>query len=196
MSTEIANGVGNSDKAKVDSDNRLHTLAVTRSELAYTSDKKQLGFMYSLGDLTLPASEAFVAYNLNNDVLHNVFLSRIIVSWNGGNTNHNRVAKLRFYSGNPAPTVNFEVVTPGNLYVGSTNTADMVLYGWDGGGAGMTIGAGMSVMSAYVAQGATVIELDGAMIFPKGRSMIVSVEAEEIGDFSYSAFYYTKPVGA
>jgi hypothetical protein len=191
MSGVIVDGYGNSYRAQVDARHELHTRARTVDQAALKCVDGQI-FLLSLPFYTVPASGHILAWMKFTDPNNYFVLDKLIPSWNGGDTNHNRAMLVEFilYSGDP--TAGHTAYGLANSNTLSTNTLDATVYAWDGvtsGGITLT-SAGISTGRMIVGQGYTIAPVDGKMIVGPNTTLAVKVTPEEEGKVTFTGYYY------
>jgi len=182
----IRDGSGNGNRAKVDDQNRVHTLSTV---VFGPQGAANSGFQFSVAleaqDLNSINTEHVLLWAMNTDPDRHFHLNRVAVSWNGGSTSWNRPAMARLYVNTGTPSANHSSVTPANLG-GTTRMAQMTAYKWDGVGNGMTASAGTEVLSGWISQGFSEVVLEGGVILRPTSIVAMSAESPEIG--SVTAF--------
>lgn len=174
----------------IDSNNRARTFSDTRDHIAAHSER---GEAYSFGCpvLTVNATGGRMIWFKNLNAEYNFIVSRAFFYWNGGSTNHNRVAIASLYSGDGAPSANHTESQPGNLNLGTTKSSISEFYYWDGSNNGMTVTSGSPIGFLLLGQGQTEFDVSGSFILPYNTSVSVNIQGEEAGLFScvVSGFY-------
>jgi len=176
---------------RVNSYGKAQVVAVQRSGLHNWAEEGQ-AYMFPLEKRTLPGTAEYAVMRWSfTDPINNGHLVRMSVGWNGGTTNHNRCLIMRMYVGMSAPSANATAYSPINLYVGNATPALGDFHGWDGVGNGMTVASnGVIGMTEIYSQGLTSVEWDAGMVLPNGVVMGLTVQGEEVGDFSLTAVGY------
>jgi hypothetical protein len=188
----LKDGTGKGKTARVDNQNRL-SVKSDQQPLASYHSKQQEAYLINSGALSVTATGGLVLW-IRNDNSTKIFRpTRFMVSWNGGDTNHNRIAKMTMQVGTGVPSGNQTSVTPSNAYLGSTNPASMTAFKWDESGDGMTAVAGADGAVVMIRQGYTDLEITG-LIVPNGVSMAAKIEPEEAGEFSIVVFGYFEDI--
>lgn len=189
----IKDGTGTGNRAKVDSENMLSTLAVTTSQLSHVSALHGEAYILDSGVKTLTSTAEHVLswIKLTQSTTLQGFFNRLSISWNGGSTNFNRPIEVRLYGGMTEPSANNVAFTPLNLNFGSANTAAGTFWAWDGVGTGMTVASlgGLS-MSFIASQGYTEIPFSNSIILPTNSVLGITAIGAEIGRIGLQALGY------
>lgn len=189
----LRDGTGTSRRAKVNTNGQLHVRAITTPRIHQASDG---GNAYMLGTTLLTlggVAEHNVLYGAPSPPEGKLAVfDKIRLSWNGGDTNHDRALVVRLYADSSAPTANKTTVIPANLNFGSANLAPGTYERWDGvGTSGMTVASqGTLALTWIISQGMTIVDFDDSIILPKGSALLLTVEGEEVGKFSVNAVGY------
>jgi len=195
MPDSIKDGTGKGYVAKVDTENRLHTFDTVQSEEVHVAETHGQTFGVSSGSVTLTSlNPHLVLYLTNTSSTRWLYVTEIIVSYNGGTTNHNRACLFELIKSPGAPTVNNTAGTIGNLNFASGETAEGTMEFWDGVGNGMTSAGGAAVLNHIIAQGATSINPMGLPIMNRGGAIGIRFTGEEIGDVCVSMRFMYKEV--
>jgi len=186
----IKDGTGSGYLAKVDSSNNLQVVATsTQIDAAMALE----GNFYAIrtGYLDITTAGGRIMWVYLSETVKNLVLARIVVGWNGGNTNHNRALEVGFYAGEGAPTTNITALAARNANTGSPNTVSLTALGWNGVGDGMDgYAAGLSVSDIIIGQGTTTLDLHGTMIVVPGVTVSIGARGEEAGKLSCTAWFY------
>lgn len=186
-------GSGKGYWARVDNYNRVSTYATTIKEIADISTRKENAFSVTTNTITFNSTSEhpwLYIKNTNNNLY--LYISSIIYSYNGGDTNHNRTMTKRVYRISEAPTSRYTDCCQANLNIGSNNTALLTAYSWDGSGDGMEIDTtdATDVSTSIVSAGSlTLGDLEG-VVLPYNSALLFTYEPEEIGIASISAKIY------
>jgi len=167
MSETLKDGTGSNFEAKVDSDFRLHTDAITQSQLQ-NSLKKGRTWNVGTGFVTLTNDSASALMYLKNtgDKDLNVDLYVFLTKASTGGSGQGLVEILR----NPtAGTVvdDATAITPTNMNFGSTAVPDALLYS---GGQGKTL-SGQDDILRSLTTSANRLLLGIVTLIPKGKSV-------------------------
>jgi hypothetical protein len=191
MSGIIVDGKGTSFKAEVDARNELHTRARTVDQAALKCVDGQV-FLLSTPFYSVPAAACRMAWMQFTDPNNYFVLDKLIPSWNGGSTSHNRAMRVEFIIGDGAPTAGHTPYGLANSNLGSTNQLLATVYAWDGvtGNGITTATAGISTGRMVVGQGYTIAPVNGKMLVPPGTTLSVQVTAEEAGVATFTGYFY------
>lgn len=192
--TQIQDGTGKGYWAKVDSYNRINTYSTTIKEISDVSTRNENAFSVTTDVYTFNSTNEHPwLYIKNTNPNLYLYISSIIYSYNGGDTNHNRVMTKRVYRDVSVPTDRYDECCQANLNIGSGNTALLTAYSWDGStGDGMEIdtSSANNVSTSIVGQGSlTLGDLEG-VVLPYNASMLFTYEPEEIGTATISTKLY------
>ena len=191
MSGIIVDGVGNSYKARVDARHEIHTRARTVDQSALKCVDGEV-FLLSIPFYTVTATASLIAWMEFTDPNKYFVLDKLIPSWNGGDTNHNRCMQVEFLIGSTVPTAGHTAYGLANSNTLSTNTLDATVYVWDGvTGTGMTQASpGLPTGRMIVDKGYTIAPVDGKMIVGPNTTLGVRVTPEETGKVTFTGYYY------
>lgn len=179
----IKDGTGKGYSARVCSHNRLAVNAVVIKIEAW---KAQQGRTYSMNTGILPAAASKNLLFWSHYTAENKFLAleRLIISWNGGNTNHNRCANVYLEVGLTQPDTGTEEQPIRNTNSAqASNTLAATALRWDGTtGTGMTGHTiGVATQEYIVDRGKTCWEVGGSFIIAPGYKLGIYIEGEEAG---------------
>jgi len=190
---QIQDGSGKGYWAKVDSYNRTHTYSTTLKEISDVSSRTENSYSVTTELFTFNSTNEHPwLYIKNTNPSLYMFISSIIYSYNGGDTNHNRVMTKRVYRDIPTPTDRYNNCCKSNLNIGSNNTALLTAYSWNGSGDGMEIDLTNStyVSTSLITKGSLPLgDLEG-VVLPYNSSLLFTYEPEEIGTASISTKLY------
>jgi hypothetical protein len=187
----IKSGIGKGTAAGVSDDNQLFTDAKTTRDLTFVSAKKKLAFIYTTSQFSITTSEYKILWIKAEDSIYEAYIEKMWINWNGGDTNHNRVAFVRVYRGSSTPSANNSVITPSNLVIGNSESADMTINEWDEVGSGMTVSTlGTNIILIHATQGNVPFELSGSLIIPVNNTICVTAQGEEAGKLSLNLIYW------
>ena len=196
--TQIQSGTGNADWARVDNFHRLHTTAVTQSEVEYLSENTGDSYSITTDNYTFNSTNPHPwLYMENRETNYHLFFASIIYSYNGGDTNHNRTLTKRLYRNPSRPTANYDTLSAINLNFGSVREADMIIYAWDGSatdGMEIDLPSSKNTLTSTVQAGTLILSDVEGILLPFGASVAFSFEPEEIGNGSISIKIFFKPV--
>jgi len=192
----IKSGVGKGTLAKINDENQLCVESGSIKHIAYVSSRKNLAFEFTTSQFTITNSEyAVLRFKPTND-LYDMYIERISINWNGGNTNHDRVAFIKLYMGMEAPSANNSSITPVNIKIDNTSTADADIDQWDTVGSGMTVSSNGDIFKLiHASQGYTPVDLHGSVVVPKNGIIGITAEGEEDGKLSLGLTYYAYEKG-
>lgn len=192
MSGIIIDGTGNSYRAKVDARHEFRTRARTVDQAALKCVDGEI-FLLSLPFYTIAADTATrIAWMQFTDPVNYFVLDKLIPSWNGGDTNHNRAMRVEYIIGDGAPTGGTTAYGMANSNTLSTNTLDATVYAWDGVTSGgiAVASSGLATGRMLVGQGYTIAPVDGKMIVGPGVTLSVRVTGEEAGECTFTGYFY------
>ncbi len=194
MPQQIRDGKGTGYLLQIDDRNRAITEATIQDESADVSEHHGLTFTVPTGPMILDStSEHKVLYIKNTDQTRNMYAWVVVVSWNGGDINHNRALFWSWYLATTAiPTARSVVATPGSFNFTSGAVANIAAYKWDGTGDGMEVATVAAGGGEWLTQGRTDIELHGVAILGLNDAAVIAVQGEEIGKCAVSARIYFK----
>jgi len=187
---QIQDGAGKGYWAKVDSYNRFVTYTTTQKEVADVSVRTERAFSVTTDAITFNSTNEHPwlwLKNTNSNLL--LFFSSIIYSYNGGDTNHNRVMTKRVYRNPSAPTARYTDCCSSNMNMGSNNTADWTVYSWDesaGDGMEVDLTSGTNFSTSLVQKGTlTLGDLEGVVV-PFNNTILFTFQPEEVGTAAIS----------
>ena len=184
METLIYSGNDGTFAMGIDKYNRAKVVSTNETSPAtYSLD---LGQTYQLFCPTVTltnTNEHNIIYYKNTSSTQNFIINKYFVSWNGGSTNYNRTCVIKQYLGAGEPSANHTLSGAGNLNTGSSKSASMTVYYWNGTGTGMTQTAGVQAGEGIIGQGMTLINIEGTTIIAPGKTVTFSVTGDEIGKF-------------
>jgi hypothetical protein len=191
MSGIIVDGTGTSLKAKVDARHELHVRGRTVDQSALKCVDGQV-FLLSIPFYTVPASAHIIAWMEFTDPLHYFVLDKLIPSWNGGGTSHNKAMRVEYLIGSTTPTAGHTAYGMANSNTLSTNQLDATVYVWNGVTEGGIAVASIGVATGrmIVGQGYTIAPVDGKMIVAPNTTLAVRVTPEEEGDVTFTGYFY------
>lgn len=191
MSGPIVDGIGTMNKAQVDARFELHTRARTVDQAALKCVDGQI-FLLSIPFYTVTAAAHLLAWMNFTDPNKYFVLDKLIPSWNGGDTNHNRAMKVEYLIGSTTPTAGHTLYGMANSNTLSTNTLNATIYVWDGvTGTGMTqASGGIPTGRMIVGQGYTIAPVDGKMIVGPNTTLAVRITPEETGQVTFTGYFY------
>jgi hypothetical protein len=183
---KLEDGTGQGFLAKVGTDNKVYTFSTTFPRIADVSDNKQQAYSFASDLLSsVPASQAAVSRVVNDSTTSDLIITNIYISYNGGDTNHNRAAHWALYSSMSAPSANDTAGSAENLNTITSAPADVTFRVWDGVGSGMTVASNGTLLSdIIVGQGSFNWDFQDSLIIAPTRNVGITVAAEEIGDAS------------
>lgn len=185
MSFIIEDGKGTGFKCEVNSDNRLSVQSTVQARIADVSSHEGKAFGILIPPVTLTATPGAMLYFKNTSSVDSFFFSQMILSWNGGSTNHDRVAFAFLYYSMTEPSANHTAETIGNLNKGSSVAGSATAYYWDEVGTGMTVSTNGSLGGVcQLNQGTVLIQAQGSIIIPPSGTFGVVAYGEEVGEFS------------
>jgi hypothetical protein len=159
MSGWIEDGSGDDYKAKVNSRNQLSVNAETLTPIAMASIRKNNAFVVSSNFTTSSGSDT--VFYLKNTGPKSIIIHHFHLGMNAAT--HYELFRC---TGTPSGTE----VTPVNLYLGSSNTANVTTYG-DAPITGLTTGDIIAYSRAQSSRPDMSFELAGALIIPTGEAI-------------------------
>ena len=190
---QLQDGAGKGDWAHIDSYNRLHTYSTTIKEISDISTRHENSYSVTSDVYTFNSTNEHPwLYIVNDNPNLYLYISSIMYSYNGGDTNHNKTMTKRVYKGMDAPTDRYNDCCQANLNIGSNNTALLTAYSWNGNGDGMEIDItnADNVSTSIVPKGSlTLGDLEG-VVLPYNASMLFTYEPEEVGTATISTKLY------
>jgi len=193
MPEQIRDGTGTGKLLKVNDCNRMMCSSIVQSEESEINEREALAFIVSTKVLTLNSTNPHLfLYIKNTNTDKNMYLWIANFAWNGGSINHNRTMKLSWVITPNEPTANHTAVIPSNLNFISNNTAESLIYKWDGVGDGMTYTGGILISEEIFAQGHSRLEVQGIPIVGLNDSVGFLIAGEEIGDAVITVRFFYK----
>ena len=191
MSGMLTDGTGTMYRAKIDARNELHSRARTVEQSALKCVDGEV-FLLSIPFYAIGTDPARLAWMQFNDPNNYFVLDKLIPSWNGGNTSHNRAMKVEYIIGDGAPTAGHTPYGLANSNLGSTNQLDATVYVWDGmtGNGITTASTGLSTGRMIVPQGYTITPVNGKMLVVPGTTLSIMYTAEEAGVATFTCYFY------
>jgi hypothetical protein len=188
MPDTIKDGTGQGYVAKVDFENRLHVNSVQETAFHHNAEGDEGYFASSLlCPVTVAGGRMF---RMLADEYH-LHVYAISMSWNGGNTNHNRMVQVDVYKGDPLPSANYVDVTPKNPIFGRPRTPEATMQSWNGVGDGMTVAAGGELQASFlIGPGTTFLPVEGMFMAAKTAAFSVNAKGEEAGNFIFTVMGY------
>ena len=190
MSMTIKSGVGSAYLAGVSADNELLVRSQSRQlELVKTIDGRTFLAATLLLDIT--TTQGMVGWMQLTDTVNQLAIASIAVSWNGGDTNHDRCCEVAFMAGATQPDTNTATLSLRNTNTTSTRTLGATGLKWDGVGTGMTGHTpGLTLAESTFRKGYTVLDLEGKMIIGPSSTLSVLAKGEEAGRMSVTVYFY------
>jgi hypothetical protein len=186
----IKSGVGKGHAAGVNEDNQLYVESKSIKDIAYVSKIKNLSFIFTTSQFSIVTSEYHILWLKVTDSVYELHLDKLMLNWNGGDTNHNRVCFVKIYRGTSTPSANNSVITPSNLKISNSENTDVTVNQWDTVGSGMTVFSnGTNISLLHTSQGCLSVDFNSALIIPKNGVIGITAEGEEAGKLSLSLLY-------
>lgn len=191
MSHQIKDGSGDGYLAKVDSRHNLWTQCRNIQESRFACAEGQM-VIASTPIYTITATGGRVLWLDWTETNKSLVIDRFFFHWNGGDTNHDRVAFVSFAVGDTQPTTGTTASALVNTNTSSSVTHSSTLLVWNGStGDGMTGHTpGVVISTLQLRQGCTHIPVDGIFIFGPSSKLSINVNGEETGKFSMSGYGY------
>lgn len=190
---QIQDGSGKGYWTKVDSYNRIHTYSTGLKEISDVSSRSENAYSITTDVITFNSTNEHPWLYMRNDSDLYLYISSVIYSYNGGDTNHDRVMIKRVYRDVPEPTDRYSNdCNQSNLNMGSNNTASLTTYSWDGSGDGMEIDLTdvKQLSTSLIMKGSLLLGNLEGIILPFNSSMLFTYEPEEVGTASISIKLY------
>lgn len=191
MSGAILDGSGKGFRAKV---NQRQELQIQSRAIPHAALKCVAGevFLLSTPWRTVNTTGGRMLWLQFSDPVKYLVLDQLMVSWNGGNTNHNKPLKVEYVLGDTQPTTGTTPWAVANTNSLSTNTLSATILMWDGStGNGMTgHTSGATAGRLFCPQGYTTQPIDGKMIVGPGMTLAVNAVGIEEGEMSFSGYVY------
>jgi len=193
--SQIKDGRGTGQLAKIDRYGRLHGYTVNIKEDAFISLQTEEAYNVTSEIRTFNSTNEHPFFYIKNTNPNKMLIfSTIVYSWNGGNTNYNRAMVKRVYRNVSAPTGNFDNITcnTGALNFSTFKQPALECYAWDGTGDGMIIDktGKESISTDLIKTDFTYSDL-GSVVLGYNNTIMFSYEPEEIGRCSISMkFFY------
>lgn len=172
----IENGVGNANKAKVDSNNRLHTLSVAQDNVYDAATNRGDAYDFSTADfvaITNADTESGILYLSNDSTTRDLHIHTV-------RTCAEAAHKVKIYRNVTGGTL-VSTATAGiktNINFGSSKTPDATVYS---GADSATITG--TVMTQHInGVGHSTLMLDGALVLGPGDTIAISMELSAAGD--------------
>lgn len=181
----IKDSTGKGVFAKVTEDNELLTRAVTSSvphKAALKGDDAVTGTpILVLNATTTPAVDSKVIYLRNDSDIPYVF-SFNLNSWNGGDTNHDRVMYVDFFIETGTVLANNTLTPAFSLNQTITKDIPLTIEVWDGVDNGLTFTNGAPFSSTTLnPKGVTKIASPDTLILGRGKAISAALRGEEVG---------------
>lgn len=186
MAESIKDGTGKAFLAKVTNKNLLAVKAEVDQRLAVASLEDGKGWSVGTSVLPVTATGGHMLWFKHENTDQDFVIHQLLVSWNGGDTNHNRALTGNIFYGTPEPTGNHLAISPLNLNRGSVAQSGMTVYMWNTvTGDGLTVASdGTAGGSAIGSQGMTTVNLEGSLVIPPNVAVSIKVGPEEAGKCS------------
>lgn len=190
---QIQDGSGKGYWVKVDDYNRIYCYSTTLPEISYVSTTHQNAFSITTPVYTFNSTNEHPwLWIRNNNPNLMMFFSAIIYSYNGGDTNHNRIMVKKVYPSSPEPTDRYNEANIKNLTIGSLKTPQLSAYSWNGSGDGMEVDmTGLENLSTSMVPNSslTLNEIE-AVNLEYNATILFTYKPEEIGTASISTKIY------
>lgn len=186
---KISDGYGQGYQAKVSSDLRLLTDAVS-APAELIANKEGEAFFAATNSVSMSTGEHKIFYMKNTSDTYQIIVDGFALSHNGGTTSGNKSVTLKYYLSDTTPTANQTASTIYALNGSSSKVLEADFYTWDGVGTGMTVSGGLNANTHFIAPGITDQPLPGKFILDNGDSMTISMECAEAFLGSVLAFVH------
>ena len=195
MPDTIVNGwSGPNTEAFVDKEGHLHVASVMEAEIGHRSHWDATAFGGGTPLLTLTTTGGKMLWVRNNSNTHDLVISDMWFSYNGGSTNRDRCMYGSLYFGDAIPTANNTVSALGVLNRKTNNTADVTVHYWDEVGDGMTCTGGAAAFWWIQCKGHNHVDVKGAVILGVNDTMTINLQAEEIGECSVNFYGFMRGI--
>ena len=174
--SEIRDGAGSGNRAKVNNNGRLETFSIVESRIADISLKKGDGFILTSDFVSLTTTASFngMFYIKNTDPDKLIFIDKVRICGTGSAMGS---LQTKFYKNATTGTLisdaNAGIVVAANL--GSNNDFPGTVYAASGDGKTITDGTQMSQFTIHL-PGHTIQEYDGMLILPGGASLSIETK--------------------
>jgi hypothetical protein len=203
MPEVIRDGTGKGFLAKITSDNRMTTDAITEG---VSSERSRKGKLFSIGTGSLNPTAAFslgpVLWLRNDSNAEDLYIQKFVFGWDGGTTNFNRTIFSLIAYNTSEPTGANTPITDQIENISLSGSAAAVSSGvttahmWDETGTGMTGSTGgFTQVANRLAQGNTSVNIDGEIILGASNSIEMQVTPQETGLYNVAIVYYFAPAG-
>lgn len=173
MQTEIIDGTGKGNRAKVNDNKRLETFSVIESRISDVSNRAGESFIITSNFVSLTTTASFNAmmYIKNNDTDKNLFIDKIRVCGTGTAMGYMQTKFIKnATTGTLISDENSALIVPSNL--GSNVDFGGVSYTANADGKTVTDGSQFSQFSIHL-PGHTIQEYNGGLILPAGSSLAI-----------------------
>jgi len=192
MPDTLKDGTGSGYLAKIDNENHLHTTCSMESMIAHRSHYDASAYGISTPMLTITTTGGRMLW-LQNDSDKDLYITDLRLSYNGGSTNHNRVAFSQLVFADTEPTTNITTGAAGSLNRSNVVAANMTILYWDEVGDGMTGHvAGSAGFNMCIGQGTSYFPIGGAIIVSPNKTLSFNLRGEEVGEASINLLFYFK----
>ena len=189
----IRDGMGSGYMAHVDSENHLHTTATTESMIAHRSHYDATAFGGGTPMLSITTTGGRVLYVRNDSTTHDLVISDMWWSWNGGNTSGVTVVAGIMVFDDGAPSGNYTASGLGVLNRKTTNTADVTVRYWNETGNGMTMASsGTEAFYWLNTQGHHHVDVKDAVILGVNDSLSINMQGMEPGEASVNFYGFMR----
>lgn len=176
MQTEILDGTGKGNRARVNDNKRLETFSVTESRIADVSNRVGESFIITSDFVSLTTTASFngMLYIKNDDPDKVLFIDKIRICGTGSSMGS---MQSKFYKQPTAGTLiseaNAGIVVPSNL--GSNVEFAGTVYSASGDAKTITDGTQFSQFTIHL-PGHTIQDYQGSLIIPGGFAMAIAVK--------------------
>lgn len=191
---KILDGKGTGRSAEVSGENRLQVDSVATSAVVKASQVDLSAYTMSSPILTVTTTKGAMLWFYNSSATDSFCVERMIGSWNGDSTNHNRVCEVEYCIGMTQPSGNATAGAIRALNSNSSLAASGSMYYWSEASTGMTVSSnGIVVGSIMVNQGITDLRFEGAVVVAPGATLGITAKAQDAtGEFSVIISGYYK----
>lgn len=192
MNVEIVNGVGNQDRAKVNSDNRLLVDSVSLSDIADKAINKEVSYILASGFISLTTTGSFngLMYLKGLDSSNNFHIERIRICSNASGSLQIKMLHT-CTTGTLISDANAGTIS--NTVIGSSNTLTNILTVYVASADGKTVTDG-TLFTQYQQNllGHSSQEYEGSIIIKKDQTLAIVAKPSASCDICIEVLGYVK----